>query len=145
MQLPNCGFAMTALPNFSCLVKSAVEYEMHENGSMDAWLFARSLFWPHRVSSHVFEGSWRSTDANTQKSQLVLFADFFFFSCSVKILNKQRSEKDCEKKLFRESSVTVSRSGVHYAVLALHCCLLKFEGKAVLPGHWDLASDRGGK
>lgn len=41
--------------------------------------------------------------------------------------------------------MTVSRSGVHYAVLALHCCLLKFEGKAVLPGHWDLASDRGGK
>lgn len=98
MQLPNCGFAMTALPNFSCLVKCAVEYEMHENGSMDAWLFARSLFWPLRIFSHVFEGSWRNTDANTQKSQLVLFADlylFIYFSCSVKILNKQHSEKHC--------------------------------------------------
>lgn len=43
-------FCQDTLPNFPHPIESAMEHEMHVSGSVGAWLFAWSPFWPCRVS-----------------------------------------------------------------------------------------------
>lgn len=118
-------FCWDTLSDFPHLIKSAMEYEMYVSGSVGAWLFAWSVFRPCRVSCCLSEVLVEKHWHKHKKKSASPFCRPFpsFFPCSVKLLNKQHSEKTLLGEQFRENSVTFSKSDAQCAGLASHCCL----------------------